>query len=396
MKQATEKTMAAVQQPPAPLVSVVVNNYNYARFLGDAIDSALAQTYSPLEVVVVDDGSTDESRDVIASYGDSLIAVLKENGGQASAFNAGFAAARGDIVLFLDADDMLLPTAAQSVVDRFEPGVAKVYWPLWEMDSEGKSMGTMIPREPLPEGEFRDRVLVLGPIACRESPTSGNAWSRAFLERTLPMPEHEFTINSDCYLSTLAPIYGEVRTLSEPHSRYRIHGANRYVLMTVGEKSRRQFNMYVHRCELLARHFSAIGINVDPNIWQEGNWHYDYLQRVWCASEEIASLIPEGARFVFMDDGSWGDGRAGTPAIEGRTAIPFLECGGQYHGRPADDATAIRELARLRAEHRPAFLVVVWPAFWWLDYYTGFAAYLRETFPCVMESERVVAFDLKS
>jgi hypothetical protein len=210
------------------------------------------------------------------------------------------------------------------------------------------------------------------------------------------MPENEFRINSDCYLSTLAPVYGEIRMLADPHSRYRIHGANHYVLMSVGEKSRRQFDMYVRRCELLAEHCQAVGIHVDPTIWQFGNWHYHYLDRVWVASEEIASLVPKGGSFVFMDDGSWGDGRAGTPAIEGRTAIPFLERDGAYHGRPADDETAIRELARLRAEQSPEFLIVVWPAFWWLEYYTGFAAHLRESFPCVMQNERLIAFDLSA
>ena len=62
-----------------PLVSVVVNNYNYGRFLAEAIDSALRQTYSPIEVLVVDDGSTDDSRDVIASYGARVVPLLKEN-----------------------------------------------------------------------------------------------------------------------------------------------------------------------------------------------------------------------------------------------------------------------------------------------------------------------------
>src|SRR5215217_1250210 len=92
-----------------PFVSVVVNNYNYGRFLGEAIDSALAQTYPRTEVVVVDDGSTDDSCSVIAGYDGRVVPVLKENGGQASAFNAGFAASRGDIVIFLDADDYLFP-----------------------------------------------------------------------------------------------------------------------------------------------------------------------------------------------------------------------------------------------------------------------------------------------
>ena len=62
----------------SPLVSIVVNNYNYARFLRDAVMSALAQTYPRVEVIVVDDGSTDESREVIASFGDSVVPVLKE------------------------------------------------------------------------------------------------------------------------------------------------------------------------------------------------------------------------------------------------------------------------------------------------------------------------------
>ncbi len=73
-----------------PLVSILINNYNYGRFLSKAIDSALNQEYQNIEVIVVDDGSTDDSRKIIESYGERIKPVLKENGGQASAFNAGF------------------------------------------------------------------------------------------------------------------------------------------------------------------------------------------------------------------------------------------------------------------------------------------------------------------
>src|ERR1019366_4357461 len=89
-----------------PLVSILINNYNYGRFLRDAIDSALNQTYSNIEVIVVDDGSTDSSREIIATYEKRIIPVLKANGGQASAFNAGFAASKGDWVYLLDSDDL--------------------------------------------------------------------------------------------------------------------------------------------------------------------------------------------------------------------------------------------------------------------------------------------------
>src|SRR5712692_1029705 len=94
--------------------SIIINNCNYGQFLKAAIDSALSQTYLHKEVIVVDDGSTDNSREIIAgSYGSRIVPVLKENGGQASAFNAGFAVSRGEVVFFLDSDDMLLPRSEE-------------------------------------------------------------------------------------------------------------------------------------------------------------------------------------------------------------------------------------------------------------------------------------------
>src|SRR5919199_656326 len=99
-----------------PLVSVLITNYNYEHYLKQAIDSALNQTYPHMEIIVVDDGSTDNSKQVIASYKDKIISVFKENGGQASAMNAGFAISQGEIICSLDADDVWLPTKVEQVV----------------------------------------------------------------------------------------------------------------------------------------------------------------------------------------------------------------------------------------------------------------------------------------
>src|SRR4051812_20304329 len=159
------------------LASVIVNNHNYGRFLPFAIDSALAQTYRPLEVIVVDDGSTDDSRDIISGYLPHIQPVLKSNGGQASALNAGFAASHGDVVLFLDADDVLFPSAVSNAVSLLsEAGISKVQWPLEVIDQAGSRTGERRPSQPAPEGDFRQQVLERGPSNVPSSPTSGNAW----------------------------------------------------------------------------------------------------------------------------------------------------------------------------------------------------------------------------
>src|SRR5665213_1598610 len=129
-----------------PLATIVIVNYNYERFIAAAIDSALEQSYAPLEVIVVDDGSTDGSRKIIAAYGERIRAILQDNGGQGAAYNAGWLAARGAFVLFLDSDDVLARDAMQKVVGAFERSNAvKVQFYLRQVDRELKPLGYLLP-----------------------------------------------------------------------------------------------------------------------------------------------------------------------------------------------------------------------------------------------------------
>jgi glycosyltransferase involved in cell wall biosynthesis len=130
-----------------PLVSVLINNYNYERFLAEAIDSALAQTYANVEVIVVDDGSTDGSWRIIESYGERVIPVFKPNGGQASAFDAGVAASRGEVLCFLDADDVWFPEKVERMVATLEryPEVGWVRHRLEIVDEKLSSLGARAP-----------------------------------------------------------------------------------------------------------------------------------------------------------------------------------------------------------------------------------------------------------
>jgi glycosyltransferase involved in cell wall biosynthesis len=93
----------------SPLVSIVIPTYNYGRFISETVDSALAQSYSPVEVIVVDDGSTDDTRDRLAGYGDHIRYIHQQNRGLSAARNTGIGAARGEFVALLDSDDLWLP-----------------------------------------------------------------------------------------------------------------------------------------------------------------------------------------------------------------------------------------------------------------------------------------------
>jgi glycosyltransferase involved in cell wall biosynthesis len=215
---------------PGPLVSIVVNNYNYARYLRAAIDSALAQWYPRTEVIVVDDGSTDESREVIAAYGDRVEVVLKDNGGQASAFNAGYARVRGDCVIFLDADDVLLPHTAGRVAAAFaaEPGLAKVMYRMEIIDERGARTGALKPPPylPLRSGDLRQHVLTFPDDVARMA-TSGNAFSASVLRQVLPVPSRPDGHGADWYLSLVTCLFGPVRAIDNfVGACYRVHGQN--------------------------------------------------------------------------------------------------------------------------------------------------------------------------
>jgi glycosyltransferase involved in cell wall biosynthesis len=205
-------------------LSIIICSYNLAPFLPQAIDSALGVTWPAKEVIVVDDGSTDNSREIIDSYGGRLEKVFKSNGGQNSAANAGFARSSGDVVIFLDADDALLPTVANDIAAAWCPGISKLQYALQLADKGLRCTGKRWPifTERHTPAWARKSVLKSGYYTF--SPTSGNAWSRTFLLGVWPLPTDLDWF--DYYLSILAPFYGDVVSISKPGAIRRLHGAN--------------------------------------------------------------------------------------------------------------------------------------------------------------------------
>lgn len=213
-----------------PLVSFIIASFNYACYLGRAIDSALAQTYPLVEVIVVDDGSSDDSPAVIRSYGDRIVPILKDNGGQASALNAGLAVCRGEIVHFLDADDVLRPDIVEQVVAAVaaHPDAALVQYRVAVIDAEGRPTGALIPpaSAPLRSGDLRQHIVRCG--SYHYPPTSANAATVRALRRIGPIPEATFRISPDYFLAMALPLVGPVVGLDVVGADYRIHGANVY------------------------------------------------------------------------------------------------------------------------------------------------------------------------
>lgn len=212
-------------------VDIVVDNYEYGRYLPVAIESACAQTHPRVNVIVVDDGSTDGSREILEGYRDRVTVLLKENGGQASALNAGFDLCQGDVVIFLDADDSLHPRAAAEVAAAFaaDPGLVKAQFRTEVIDREGREVGRTKPEPhlPVPNGDVRAAELAY-PFDLVWMATSANAFRTAELRRIMPIPEGPFRSCADYYMVHLTPLLGRVASLPEVLGNYRLHGENSF------------------------------------------------------------------------------------------------------------------------------------------------------------------------
>jgi glycosyltransferase involved in cell wall biosynthesis len=167
----TEDSTPATPEAGVPLVSIVIPCFNDAQFLGEAIESALAQTYPEVEVIVVDDGSTDGSGDVARGFGDRVKVCRKENGGLSSARNRGVAAARGTYITFLDSDDVLMPdfVARTAPLLDADPTIGWVYVQLQYFGREtGVSDFPEFAVEPLLERNYLRATALLRMSLCRK------------------------------------------------------------------------------------------------------------------------------------------------------------------------------------------------------------------------------------
>lgn len=218
-----------------PSITVLIDTYNYAHFVGRAIESALRQEYhgpAP-EILVVDDGSTDNTREVVERYGDRVRYLRKANGGQASALNLGVREASGDIICLLDGDDYFYPAKVRLVgeVFRARPEVDLVYNEFDIVDASGHSLEKTYP-EPTWTGyhlplarvpaQLRSLILLGHPWTCITSAMS----IRRSRWQELTIPEDVFPHSPDLFLGLTLPFLTEVAIIETAATAYVYHGAN--------------------------------------------------------------------------------------------------------------------------------------------------------------------------
>jgi len=206
-------------------LSVVIANYNYEHYVGDAIDSALALRWDDLEVVVVDDGSTDASHEVISRYADRVTVLLTENSGQRVAVNRGYELSSGDVVIFLDSDDVLPPDLPLQLDAVWSSDVSKVQFQMQRIGASGQPIGTAFPQyDPIPT-PAQIRRWARTTTAYPTPPGSGNAYARWFLDRLFPVPS-SLGDAADSACLAAAPFLGDVIAVPGVIVGYRQHAAN--------------------------------------------------------------------------------------------------------------------------------------------------------------------------
>lgn len=206
---------------PPPALAIVIPCYNYEDFVTRAIDSVLSQGRPDVEVVVVDDGSTDGSWDAILGTGVRAFRVA--NSGARKACLYGLDRTTAPFVLFLDADDALKPGSLAKIIPMLDAKVSKLQFALTRIGSDDEVISAAVPAL----DDYRDHEElarnVLAEGAYRSPPTSGNVFRRDLCEM---LREAEYDKFVDGTIVFAAPFLGDVVSISEELGCYRVHGSN--------------------------------------------------------------------------------------------------------------------------------------------------------------------------
>jgi glycosyltransferase involved in cell wall biosynthesis len=219
--------------PPSPLVSVLIANYNYGTYIAEAIESVLNQTYPNLEVIVADDGSTDDSCSIVERYvqQDARVKLVRRqrNGGMAATTNSAYAESRGQIICLLDSDDTYSPFKVEKVVQQLQthPDAGLTIHRIMLVDRQRQPIQEIPFLTEFEHGWIADRVIRRGG-RWRDMPGGALCFRREVAGFVFPIPEESFRRAADGFIFTLLPLITEVTAIEDVLYDYRIHGQNDY------------------------------------------------------------------------------------------------------------------------------------------------------------------------
>jgi glycosyltransferase involved in cell wall biosynthesis len=398
-------------------VTIAIPTYNRSQLLRTSLTSALQQDYADYQVVVLDNASSDDTEDVVRSFADARVTYLKndENLGLFRNWNRAIEINRSPYLSILQDDDVILPGFVRESVNALETHVTAAFSVVRgaaiDIDDGLIDASAKDTSDPLPEGlisgfEFLHRIV------------KGHKWITHFstvmmrsesLAACGPFdhPHSKDTLDINLFYRLAARF--DIVFINKVLCQVRFHPGQESQLHYDSEISTGPAAVIAERVDAIA-YLMRSSRAADPSYreWLAERLlflslcrsletqrlvpsiNYSWEQMFSFAQHDIRQLIPPGYSFILVDGNEWG-----ADIAPGSKAIPFLERDGVFWGSPPDDETAIRELERLRSAGA-RFIVFVWPAFWWFDYYIGLRDYLISNFSCVLRNSRLFAFDLRT
>lgn len=400
---------------PKSKVTIAIPTYNRSQLLKTSLASALAQDYSDFQVLVLDNASSDDTEAVVRSFTDERITYVRNetNIGLFGNFQRAIEINSSSYLSFLPDDDILLPNFIRESV------LALDSHPL-----AGLSVG---------QAEFIDANGVRMDIAGRESDNlpfglidgldfihqtvDGRKWvlrASAVMFRAHALAavggydtlHSKYMIDLNVYLRIaaqfdlffIAKTLAQVRYHVEQDSLVNFRSGGTGPLAVMAERTdaiayllqspRAEDATYRQWLAERLLHMSMRRSEFTSQLLPEIN--LSWTERLQIAIGEIAATIPDGKLFILVDENQWA-----FEMLPQFNFLPFLERDGYYWGAPPDDSFAIEELERMRY-CKASFMVIGWPAFWWLDYYSKLRNYLSSNFRCVLHNSRLIVFDLSA
>jgi len=341
----------------APLVSVIIPAYNYAEWVGAAVDSALAQDHPGVEVIVVDDGSTDATPEVLASYGDAIRVIRRPNGGLNAATDTGIAAARGDFLTFLDADDTWRPDRVRLLAEALiaNPAAGVVWGDMEVVDERGallhpsfRAMKAIVPT----------RGRVLGRLLSYNFVSAGSLMVRASL-RDLFHPIPEFAAWQDWWIVSQVTRVADVEPIDAVVNTYRQHAAN----MNLGTEGTREVGLW--RAELPFRRWllaTADRSDVTPQDLVNGLVVYDRFVRGVAAHDglDLTDAAPTSPDEAARAEGALAAGVRALAAGAVADAVPELVAAAALAPAATEPRLLLEDIAHTSITPPPARTTLAW------------------------------------